>query len=67
VIKENFDLVWSRFSTYEEQSKGDLGGVRAQLQESMDYMNGIGAKARLLSASKIGRNPKADAEGDTTL
>jgi hypothetical protein len=63
---ENFDLVWSRFSTYDEQSKGDLAGIRAQLQEFIDYMNDIGAKLRLFSA-KISRNPIADAEGDTTL
>jgi hypothetical protein len=49
-----------------EQFKGELSGLRAQLQESIDYLNDVGAKARLLSA-KLGRNPKADSEGDTTL
>jgi hypothetical protein len=66
VIKDNFILIWSRISTDDEQAKGEMSGLRAQLQESIDYLNDIGAKARLLSA-KIGRNPKAEAEGDTTI
>jgi hypothetical protein len=66
VIKDNFVLIWTRITMDDEQSKGELSGLRAQLQESIDYLNDIGAKARLLSA-KIGRNPKADSEGDVTL
>jgi hypothetical protein len=66
VIKDNFVLIWTRITTDDEQSNGELFGLQAQLQESIDYLNDIGAKARLLSA-KIGRNPKADSEGDATL
>jgi hypothetical protein len=43
-----------------------MAGIRAQLQEAIYYFNDIGAKSRLLSA-KLGRNPQAEAEGDTTV
>jgi hypothetical protein len=66
VIKENFELIWSTMMNQDEKNKDDQSGTKAQLQEAIDYVNDIGAKARLLSA-KLGRNPKAEAEGDTTI
>jgi hypothetical protein len=66
MIKENFELIWLTMMAHEEKTKNDQSGIRAQLQESIDYLNGIGAKARLLSA-KIGRYPKAEADGDPML
>jgi hypothetical protein len=65
-IKDNFELMWSTMMSQEEKTKNDQISIKAQLQEAIDYLNDIGAKARLLSA-KIGRNPKAEADGDTTL
>jgi hypothetical protein len=65
-IKGNFDLIWIMMRTHEERAKGDQTGVRAHLQEYIDYINHVGAKARLLS-TKIGRNPRAEADGDATL
>jgi hypothetical protein len=65
-IKDNFELMWSTMMSQEEKTKNDQISITAQLQEAIDYLNDIGAKARLLSA-KIGRNPKAEADGATTL
>jgi hypothetical protein len=66
VIKENLDVIWSKVATQDDQAKGDMAGIRAQLQEAIYYLNDIGAKSRLLSA-KLGRNPQAEAEGDSTV
>jgi hypothetical protein len=66
VIKENFEVIWAKLTTEGDQSQAGIASVKAQLQEAIDYLNDIGAKARLLSA-KIGRNPRAVTEGDTTL
>jgi hypothetical protein len=66
MIKGNFDLIWSTMMTQEERAKSEQSRIRAQLQESIDYLNDIGAKARLLSA-KLGCNPKSEADGDTLI
>jgi hypothetical protein len=66
LIKQNFDLLWATLQAQDKKGKHDQAGLRAQLQESMDDMNDVGVKACLLSA-KLGRNPKAELEGDTTL
>jgi hypothetical protein len=65
-IKHNFEVIWSKVTAHEERVKGDHVAIRDQLSESMNYLNDIGAKARLLSA-KLGRNPKAIVDGDTTV
>jgi hypothetical protein len=44
----------------------DAGAVHAQLEELTDCMNEVGAKIHLLHA-KIGRDPRAEEEGDPTL
>jgi hypothetical protein len=65
-IKSNFEVLWNTVKAYEDKGRNDESGMRSQIQEAMNYINDVGAKARLLSA-KIGRNPRTDSDGESTL
>jgi hypothetical protein len=65
-IKSNFEVLWNTVKAYEDTGRNDESGMRSQIQEAMNYINDVGAKARLLSA-KTGRNPRTDSDGEPTL
>jgi hypothetical protein len=65
-IKNNFQVVGDTLISQEERFAIDRFEPITAMQELGVYVNDIGAKSRLLSA-KIGRNPRAAAEGESTL
>jgi hypothetical protein len=66
VIKNNFQVVGDTLTSQEERSATDRFESMTAIQEFGVYVNDIGAKSRLPSA-KIGRNPRAVADGESTL
>jgi hypothetical protein len=65
VIKNNFQVLGDTLLSQEERSATERFDSRAVMQVFGTYLNDIGAKSRLLSA-KIGQNPRALAEGEST-